>query len=61
MLINNTRGWVVNEAVMATEPKTAASENWPAVVSELSARLDAQNTQIDRLLTIVERLTTEKK
>ena len=63
-LINNTRGWKVPDAVMVPDDAIVYSEknqNWPAIVSELSARLDAQNTQIDRLLTIVEQLTTQKK
>ena len=60
-LLNNNRGWVVPEVGTATVFAPATTENWLEVVNGLSARLDEQNQQIGRLLTIVERLTTEKK
>lgn len=58
-LINNDRGWIVDGAEIAEVE--SQSSDWPAIVADLSAKVGEQNKQIDRLLTIVERLTTEKK
>lgn len=63
-LINNNRGWVVPEGEMVAEPQApygSSSQNWPSIVADLSAKIGEQNSQIDRLLSIVEQLTSQKK
>ena len=63
-LINNNRGWVVPEVAAVPETASAYSEtsqNWPSIVADLSAKIGEQNSQIDRLLSIVEQLTSQKK
>ena len=63
-LINNNRGWVVPEGAAVPETASAYSEtaqNWPSIVAALSAKIGEQNSQIDRLLSIVEQLTSQKK
>ncbi len=64
LLINNNRGWVVAEGAMVAEPQApygSSAQNWPQVVADLSAKIGEQNSQIDRLLSIVEQLTSQKK
>lgn len=58
-LVNNDRGWIVEGAEMV-EAESQPSD-WPAIFADLSAKVGEQNKQIDRLLTIVEQLTAEKK
>lgn len=58
-LLNNDRGWIV-EGVEMAEQESQPSD-WPAIFADLSAKFGEQNKQIDRLLTIVEQLTAEKK
>lgn len=63
-LINNNRGWVVPDGAMVAEPQapySASAQNWPSIVADLSAKIGEQNSQIDRLLSIVEQLTSQKK
>ena len=63
-LINNNRGWVVPEGAMVAEPQApygTSAQNWPSIVADLSAKIGEQNSQIDRLLSIVEQLTSQKK
>ena len=63
-LKNNDRGWLVPSAQMVSETASVYSnkpQDWPSVVADLSAKIGEQNTQIDRLLTIVEQLTAQKK
>lgn len=59
-LLNNDRGWQVPSAQMVCEPQAQygkGGENWPSIVAELSAKIGEQNSQIDRLLSIIETLT----
>ena len=63
-LLNNDRGWVVAEGAMVAEPQApygSSAQNWPSIVADLSAKIGEQNSQIDRLLSIVEQLTSQKK
>ena len=63
-LINNNRGWVVPDGGMVAEPQApygSSAQNWPSIVADLSAKIGEQNSQIDRLLSIVEQLTSQKK
>ena len=63
-LLNNNRGWLVPSAQMVAEPQapySASAQNWPSIVADLSAKIGEQNSQIDRLLSIVEQLTSQKK
>lgn len=63
-LLNNDRGWLVSSAQMVAEPQapySASAQNWPSIVADLSAKIGEQNSQIDRLLSIVEQLTSQKK
>ena len=64
LLINNNKGWLVPEGAMVAEPQApygSSSQNWPSIVADLSAKIGEQNSQIDRLLSIVEQLTSQKK
>lgn len=64
LLINNDRGWLIPDTSKAPEamaPYSRSFQDWPSVVADLSAKIGEQNTQIDRLLTIVEQLTAQKK
>lgn len=63
-LLNNNRGWLVPSAQMVAEPQAPygqTAQNWPSIVADLSAKIGEQNSQIDRLLSIVEQLTSQKK
>lgn len=63
-LLNNDRGWVVSDGAMVAEPQApygSSAQNWPSIVADLSAKIGEQNSQIDRLLSIVEQLTSQKK
>ena len=63
-LTNNDRGWVVPDGAMVAEPQApygTSAQNWPSIVADLSAKIGEQNSQIDRLLSIVEQLTSQKK
>lgn len=63
-LLNNGRGWLVPSAQMVAEPQSAygkSEQNWPSIVADLSAKIGEQNSQIDRLLSIIETLTGGKK
>ena len=63
-LINNNMGWVVPDGAMVAEPQApygSSAQNWPSIVADLSAKIGEQNSQIDRLLSIVEQLTSQKK
>ena len=63
-LLNNNRGWLVPDGAMVAEPQApygASAQNWPSIVADLSAKIGEQNSQIDRLLSIVEQLTSQKK
>lgn len=63
-LLNNNRGWLIPDAAMVAEPQAPygqTSQNWPSIVADLSAKIGEQNSQIDRLLSIVEQLTAQKK
>lgn len=59
MIMHNDRGWEV-EGIEKSEFDNRDSD-WPTIVADLTARVGEQNKQIDRLLTIVEQLTAEKK
>ena len=64
MLQNNGRGWVVpgeNEVAEPSATYNNTAQNWPEIVADLAAKVGEQNSQIDRLLTIVEQLTSGKK
>ena len=68
LLINNDRGWQIigidtynNKVAEPQAPYSASSQNWPSIVADLSAKIGEQNSQIDRLLSIVEQLTSQKK
>ena len=60
LLINNNKGWLVPEGAMVAEPQApygTSAQNWPSIVADLSAKIGEQNSQIDRLLSIIETLT----
>ena len=67
LLINNDRGWLVvgvdnnNKVAEPQAPYGQTAQNWPSIVADLSAKIGEQNSQIDRLLSIVEQLTAQKK
>ena len=64
LLMNNDRGWAVpngSEVAVPVQPYGRSAHDWPAIVADLSAKIGEQNTQIDRLLSIVEQLTAQKK
>ena len=68
LLINNDRGWQIigidtynNKVAEPQAPYGSSSQNWPSIVADLSAKIGEQNSQIDRLLSIVEQLTSQKK
>ena len=64
LLQNNDRGWVFPDGAMVAEPQAPygqTAQNWPSIVADLSAKIGEQNSQIDRLLSIVEQLTSQKK
>lgn len=64
LLMNNDRGWVFPDGSAVSEPLPIygrTAHDWPAIVADLSAKIGEQNTQIDRLLSIVEQLTAQKK
>ena len=63
-LLNNDRGWLVPTSSMVAEPQSAygkGEQNWPSIVADLSAKIGEQNSQIDRLLSIIETLPGGKK
>jgi predicted lipoprotein with Yx(FWY)xxD motif len=63
-LLKNERGWVVpgeNEVAEPSATYNNTAQNWPEIVADLAAKVGEQNSQIDRLLTIVEQLTAGKK
>lgn len=58
-ILHNDKGWKV-EGIEKNDFENRSSD-WPTIVADLTARVGEQNKQIDRLLTIVEQLTAEKK
>lgn len=70
-LINNDRGWIVPDGIaqmgdnaIAKVAKVDEGGMLAAIVAKIdaqNARFEEQNRQIDRLLTIVEQLTQQKK
>ena len=64
LLINNNKGWLVPSAAMVAEPQATYGRplhDWPSIVADLAAKIGEQNSQINRLLSIVEQLTSQKK
>lgn len=67
-LINNNRGWVVPDGIAQMGDNSIAKVDDVGMLAAIVAKIDAQNArfeeqnrQIDRLLTIVEQLTQQKK
>ena len=67
-LINNNRGWVVPDSIAQMGDNAIAKVDDGGMLAAIVAKIDAQNArfeeqnrQIDRLLTIVEQLTQQKK
>lgn len=67
-LINNDRGWIVPDGIAQMGDNSIAKVDDGGMLAAIVAKIDAQNArfeeqnrQIDRLLTIVEQLTQQKK